>query len=242
MRGSELGRQRQTSAERAPAARGGTRCGPRRAGALRALVRRRPPPSEAPRRRVRSRGQLAIADRGRQTVLAEGQAVPGRGGSPFGDRPPEDRRGLRRRQRRRDPARRPCGEQRRRSGTRHGVRGGGGCAGTEADGRPGAHAADWRRERECLLPRRHGADRRRISRLDDRHGLRRIGPAPRPTRFPGPGLRARSAAHRRVRRPCPRRRSDVEVPRALGPVRARDDGSRLRDRRPPNRARARRGR
>ncbi len=63
--------------------------------------------------------------------------------------------------------------------------------------------------------------------------------APRPTRFPGPGLRARSAAHRRVRRPCPRRRSDVEVPRALGPVRARDDGSRLRDRRPPDRARAR---
>jgi hypothetical protein len=54
--------------------------------------------------------------------------------------------------------------------------GGGRRAATEADGRPGAHAADRRRERECLLPRRHGADPRRISRVDDRHGLRRIRP------------------------------------------------------------------
>ena len=68
-----------------------------RAGGVRALLRRRPSPSEAPRRRLRGRRRVAAADRGREAVLAEDDPVLERVGRACRDRSAEDRRSVRRR-------------------------------------------------------------------------------------------------------------------------------------------------
>ena len=109
----------------------------------------------------------------RQAVLAEGDPVPGRVGRTRRDRAPQDRRSVRRRPEGRDADRRPDGRPRRRKRSHQRVRGRRDRLPPEDRGRPGSQAPVGRCDGNRLVPARHGPDHRRLSRLDDRHGVRR---------------------------------------------------------------------
>ena len=142
----------------------------------------------------------------------------------------------------RDADRRPDGRPRRRKRSHQRVRGRRDRLPPEDRGRPGSQAPVGRCDGNRLVPARHGPDHRRLSLLHDRHGVRRTGDTETAPRRPRDRRGDRGAPHGHVRRAGARRRSHLEVPGAVGPLHAGDDGRRLRDRCPADRARTRRAR
>ena len=209
-----------------------------RAGGLRALLRRRAPRAEAARRPARRRRDLAASGRGRKAVLAAAEVVPDRAGRANGDRQAE-------------------------RSTRAFVGGptGSTLIVAPAAGSSMATALVERLHgrRRGRARRRSRSSRCTRCRQGDAAGnvsflvvmaliiggylASTIGMA-----FGGPPTRRRrrlaslamrvgrrGAAHRRDRRARARRASQLEVPRALGHLRARDDGRLVRHGRPAGR-------